>query len=107
MKLKHTALFALSLNVRVTDPAGRDAGAIIAPVLYVWLWIPAWLWGWWTASPKVARGSRIAGNGAEGLPRRIWRACTAVLFGPGWRDDLALIGWAGWLLIRDRGWACV
>lgn len=110
MKLKHTALFALSLNVRVIDPAGRDAGALIAPVLYFWLWIPGWLWGWWVTQ-ETTRRSRIAGSGAEGLHHhnrrgelgRYLAAWRVVLFGPGWRDDLRLIGLAAWLLIRERG----
>lgn len=93
-RLQHTALFALSLNVRVTDAAGREAGAIIAPVLYVWLWIPGWLWGWWTAAPEVAR---LTGRPRQNRRCQPW----ALLFGPGWRDDLRVIGLAAWLLLRD------
>lgn len=98
MKLKHTAQFALSFNVKIVDDAGRDVSAFIMPVVYCWLWLPAWVWSWWTAAPKMAM--------LTGRPRRNRRGRTGAYLS-GWRDDLALIGLAAWLLIREGGFADV
>lgn len=110
MRLQHTAQFALSFNVKIVDDAGRDVSAFIMPVVYLWCWLPGWLYNL-VASPKKRekptrrqsspKTAMLATAGNGGCGRRsfsVW----AVLFGPGWRDDLRLIMRAGWLLVRDR-----
>jgi hypothetical protein len=100
MKFKHTAHLAFSLNVQIRNEAGAPVAAYVGRVVYLWLWLPGWLWARFPRTrrqspPKVARLATTRSSGSS----RAW----ALLFGPGWRDDLALIGRAGWLLVRDWG----
>jgi hypothetical protein len=95
MKLKHTVHLAVALNARIVDNAGASVSDFAAPVIYFWLWIPAWLWAWWLRRPPAPKMAI-----ATGRPRRSWR-CRISTYLTGWRDDLALVGWAAWLLARD------
>lgn len=101
MKFKHTALFALSLNVRVIDDAGRDVSAMIAPVVYFWLWVPGWLWRFWILDFGFWIGLFSKTSGLKQIIQNRQSKIQNVLFGPGWRDDLRLIGYALRLLARD------
>lgn len=79
MRFTHTVQFALGLNIRVIDDAGRPIAAFIAPVLILGLWLPGLLFRF--------------------LDRGLWRALDLQskirshwLFDlAGWRRDLPLI----------------
>jgi hypothetical protein len=93
MKLQHTVQIALALNARVIDDHGAPVAAYVGRVVYLWLWLPTWLW---RASTGPARHSRRWPRSY----RRTWRWVPAQAYFEAW-----LVWCVGRLLVAEA-FAC-
>lgn len=57
--MNHTAIIAISVNALITDDHGQRLAALIAPVLLLSVWLPAWLL---TAQSHATRTTHYALN---------------------------------------------
>lgn len=100
MKFKHTVHLAIAINARIVDNAGAPVSDFAAPVQYLWFWLPGWLWRFWILDCRFWILGSLGKSPAKGRPIQNPKSKIQNYLA-GWRDDLALIGLAAWLLLRD------
>jgi hypothetical protein len=84
--LTHTVQIALALNARVVSDGGAPVANLVGPVVYLWIWLPAFLYTWFRKPPAI-----------RGRVRRWWQRELAA-----WRVELPVMRAAAWgLLIGD------
>ena len=78
----HRLTLAIGLNAVATDTTGRRVAALIAPVLLLTLWCPAWLYRQLARLPSLA--VRLADTGRHEWREWTWTLRTTGLIMQGW-----------------------